>query len=406
MKNIVLNEGYQSSNFFFSRGKDDRIFIKKKSYIDLSNCAGSLILGHNNSLYKSKIKEYLINNSSVCAHPNVHALKFSKTIQKIFPNFAKIIFCNSGTEAVIKALRICEALSKKKYIVSVAGSWHGSVDQLLYFPNKNFTPKPLSAGLKNSEKKNLIFIPYGDEQLSKKILDKKKNNIKCLIVEPIQASLPGDNSKEYLKFIERYCSKNNIFLIFDEIITGVRSDKFSVQNNFNIKPDITIAGKILGGGLPIGIIGITNKIEKLLKKKRAVFFGGTFSGNSFVTFLGNEILNYLIKNKKILKKLNIKAKNFQTELNFFFENKKINARIYRYASLLRIVFTRKKIVNRIQRDFFENQYSKKIKMFMSYLFKNGIYYPSSGVIFFSASTSNKSITHLIKFIKKGILKYF
>ena len=260
----------------------------------------------------------MINNSSVFAHPNVHALKFSKTIKKIFPNFAKIIFCNSGTEAVIKALRICEALSKKKYIVSVAGSWHGSVDQLLYFPNKNFTPKPLSAGLKNSEKKNLIFIPYGDEQLSKKILDKKKNNIKCLIVEPIQASLPGDNSKEYLKFIERYCLKNNIFLIFDEIITGVRSDKFSVQNNFNIKPDITIAGKILGGGLPIGIIGITNKIEKLLKKKPAVFFGGTFSGNSFVTFLGNEILNYLIKNKRILKKLNIKAKYFQTELNFFF----------------------------------------------------------------------------------------
>jgi glutamate-1-semialdehyde aminotransferase len=122
--------------------------------------------------------------------------------------------------------------------------------------------------------------------------------------------------------------------------------------------------------------------------------------------LGNEILNYLIKNKRILKKLNIKAKYFQTELNFFFENKKINARIYRYASLLRIVFTRKKIVNRIQRDFFENQYTKKIKMFRSYLFKNGIYYPSSGVIFFSASTSNKSITYLIKFIKKGILKYF
>ena len=92
MKNIILNEGYQNSKFFFSSGKNDRVFIKKKSFIDLSNCAGSLILGHNNHLYKNKMKEYLIKNNSVFAHPNVHALKFSKTIQKIFPNFAKIIF--------------------------------------------------------------------------------------------------------------------------------------------------------------------------------------------------------------------------------------------------------------------------------------------------------------------------
>jgi glutamate-1-semialdehyde aminotransferase len=152
--------------------------------------------------------------------------------------------------------------------------------------------------------------------------------------------------------------------------------------------------------------GLGSRISEETKKKPAVFFGGTFSGNSFTAFLGNEILNYLIKNKIILKNLNIKAKYFQNELNSFFENKKINVKIYRYASLLRIVFTKKKIVNRIQRDFFENQYSKKIKMFRSYLFKNSIYYPSSGVIFFSASTSNKSIVHLIKFIKKGILKYF
>lgn len=406
MENIILNEGYQNSNSFFSSGKNDKIFIKKKSYIDLSNCAGSLILGHNTSLYKNKIYEYLIKNNSVFAHPNIHALNFSKTIKKVFPNFKKIIFCNSGTEAIIKALRLCQSLSKKKYIISVSGSWHGSVDQLLYSPDKNFRPKPLSAGLKNSERKNLIFIPYGDESKTKKILDKKKKNIKCLIVEPIQASLPGDNSKKYLKFLERYCQKNNIFLIFDEIITGVRSYKYSVQNNFNLKPDISIIGKILGGGLPVGIIGITNRIDKLLKNKPPVFFGGTFSGNSFTTFLGNEILKYLIKNKKILKNLNIKSKYFQKNLNYFLEKKNINAKIYRYSSLLRIVFTKKKIINRIQRDFFENKYSKKIKMFRSYLFKNRIYYPSSGVIFFSASTSRKSIAYVIKFIKKGMLKYF
>jgi glutamate-1-semialdehyde 2,1-aminomutase len=407
MKNIILNEGYQNSAPFFSKGKNDKIFINKKSYIDLSNCAGSLILGHNSFFYKKIIKKYFKNNYSVFSHPNTHALKFSETIKKIFPNFSKIIFCNSGTEAIIKALRICEALSSKKYVASVAGSWHGSVDQLLYYPDKKFLPRPISSGLKATDKKNLIIIPFGDEKLSKKILDKKKNKIKCLIIEPIQASLPGSHSKKYLKFLEKYCKINDIILIFDEIITGVRSDNFSVQNNYSLKPDITIAGKILGGGLPFGIIGISKKIDKFLKEKKLpVFFGGTFSGNSFVTFLGNEILTYLIKNKKKLKELNAKSEFFEKNLNNFFIEKNIDVKIYRYASLLRIVFTRKKIINRIQRDFIENQHSVKIKKFRSYLFRNNIFYSTSGVVFFSIMTSNKSVNNVIKHIKNAIFKYF
>jgi glutamate-1-semialdehyde 2,1-aminomutase len=408
MKNLISNEGYQNSKILFDKGINDKVYIKNKSYIDLSNCAGSLILGHNHRIFKESIKKYLHNNLSIFAHPNLHARNFSQTIKKIFPNFSNIIYCNSGTEAVSKALRISRAINyKKKYIVSVSGSWHGSVDQLLFYPGKKMKPIPLSSGITKNDKKNIIIIPYGDIILSKKILDKKKKNINCLIIEPIQASLPLQNSKKYLKFLEIYCKQNQIILIFDEIITAVRTKNKSVQNNYKIKPDITIIGKIFGGGLPIGIIGITKKIQRDLKKqKRNVFFGGTFSGNSLSTFLGNEIIKYILANKKILKNLDDKAKFFENNLNMFITKNNLDLKIYRYSSILRIVFTKNTVINRIQRDFFETKNTSKIRLFRKYLFKNKIYYSTSGIIFFSSLLSNNSLDYIIRYIKKGFIKYF
>ena len=400
MSNIILNEAYRNSKILFEKGIKDKIYIKRKSYIDLSNCAGSLILGHNNIFYKKILKKYLKKNFSNFAHPNIHAINFSKNIKKIFPSFSKVIFCNSGTEAVFKSLRISRALNKKKYIASVVGSWHGSVDQLLFYPNKKFKTIPLSAGLSNFDKKNLIIIPYGDIKLSKKILEKKKNNINCLIIEPVQASLPLNNSKKYLKFLENYCKKNKIILIFDEIITGVRSDKSSVQNNYKIKPDITTIGKIFGGGMPIGIIGLSSKIKNIIQNQnKKIFFGGTFSGNSLSTFIGNETIKYIMRKKKLLIDLNNKSKYFENVLNKFIDKNNLDLKIYRYASIIRIVYTKNQVINRIQRDFFESKISSKIKSFRKYLFTKNIYYPTSGIIFFSFSSSYSNIDYVIKFIK-------
>jgi len=386
MSNFILNEGYQKTNVFFEEGYKDKIIHQGKAYIDLSNCAGSLILGHNSKIYREILKKYLKINGSNFAHPNSYAVDYSKTIKKIFPRFEKIIFCNSGTEAVTKALRISRTLNKKECIVSVVGSWHGSVDSLLFQPDNKLRPQFLSDGVSNNDKKKIIFIPYNDIEASRKILNKNKNKINSIIIEPIQACLPLNNSKRYLKFLRDFCNKNNSTLIFDEIITGIRSDKNSVQQNYNIKPDITTIGKIAGGGMPIGVIGISQNVDKKIKEKK-IFYGGTFSGNSLSSFVGNETLKYLIKNKTIIKNVNKKSKYFQDILNQFIYINKMNLKIYRYSSILRIVYTKNKIDNRTQRDFFENKISKKIDYFKKFLFQKNIYYPSSGIIFFSEATT-------------------
>ena len=245
------------------------------------------------------------------------------------PNINNVIFCNSGTESVIKSLRLCRAINKKKIIISVTGSWHGSVDQTLYLADEKLSPIPISSGLKKSEGKNLKFIPSNEIKNSKKILDKYKNNINSLIIEPVMGSLPVDNCKKYLKFLENYCKKNKIILIFDEIITGIRSDKSSVQNNYKIKPDITTVGKIFGGGMPIGIIGLNKKIKnKIEVQNKKIFFGGTFSGNSLSTFIGNETIKYIMKKKKLLIDLNNKSKYFQETLNKFIDENNLDLKIY------------------------------------------------------------------------------
>ena len=407
MSNIILNEGYKDYKILFERGENDKIFFKNKAYIDLSNCAGSLILGHNSNVFKKSLKLYLKKKISIFAHPNTHAINFSKNIKKNFPSFSRIIFCNSGAEAVLKSLRISKSLNKKKLTVNVTGSWHGSVDQLLFYPNKYLKPQKLSDGLSLDDKKKLIYIPYNDIEKSSKILNKFKNDINCIIIEPIQACLPLGNTKNYLKFLENFCNKNNITLIFDELITGIRIRPGSIQKKYNINADITAIGKILGGGLPIGVIGISEKINKIIKKKNIkVFFGGTFSANSLSSFVGNETLKFLFKNKRLFSNLNKKCFYFQKSLNQFIIKERIKAKVYRFDSILRIVFSKNEIKNRIQRDFFEKKNIPNIAKFRQYLLENNIYYPSNGVIFLSNSTSYKSINYVLKYIKFGLKKFF
>lgn len=393
---------------FFLKGNNVDIFSNKIKYIDLSMCAGSILLGHNHNIFRKSIKDFLKKKISNFAAPNIYAQKFSYNIKKVLPNTSGIIFCNSGTEAVIKSLRIARALNNKKKIALVSGGWHGSVDQLLFKSGKNFKVERLSNGLTAEFKKNIIIIPYNDINKTKKILNRHKKNISCIIIEPIQGSLPYLEIKGYLKFLEKYSKINKITLIFDEMITGLRTDCSSVQNFFSIKPDISIFGKCFGGGLPIGFISLSKKIRvKMDKMKLKVFFGGTFSGNSINMYVGNEILKYIISNKKkIFKKINNNAEYFTNSLNNFFSEKKIDLKVYRFKSMMRLVYTNQSLKDRYSRDFIEKNKSKSILNFKKFIRDKGIYLPSSGIIFFSYSHSIGNIKYLINIFKTGSLKFF
>jgi glutamate-1-semialdehyde 2,1-aminomutase len=406
--NIILNEGYNNSKLIFDKGNGNKIVVKNKFLYDLSYSSGVIFLGHNHYIFKDSLKECINKKISIFSNPNIYAYKLAKTIKSFFSNFNKVVFCSTGSESVIKALRICRAVSKKNIVVSVVGSWHGSVDQTLFFPKVDLSPVPISSGLKEVDKKNILFIPYNDIDESRKILNKFKNNINCIIIEPVTASLPNKTVGLYLKFLESYCKKERIILIFDEIVTAFRTKKGSVQKQFDIKPDITLIGKILGGGLPIGAIGLSKKVfNKINKLKIPIFFGGTFSANTFSMLVGNNVINYIKNNLTLVDKLINNCEIFENKVNNFIANNNIDAKVYRFDAIVRIVFSKGKIQNRIQRDFLEKKYFKKKDKFIKFLIKKKIHYPKNGIILLSLANNNKKdLNYIIKIICFGLNKYF
>ena len=179
MANNLLNEGYKNNPHIFDRAQGSKVFIKNKKFIDLSFSAGSLILGHQSQIFKKSLKKLLEKKISILAAPNKQAIEYSKVLKKIFPSFSKFIFCSTGSEAVMKSIRLSRALTKKDLIISVTGSWHGSNDKTLFTPNQNtLYPIPMSEGLSKFDQSNIKFIPYNNIKKSLQILRKhKKKNM-------------------------------------------------------------------------------------------------------------------------------------------------------------------------------------------------------------------------------------
>ena len=408
LKSNLLNEGYSSTQLVFDRAEGSYVYVNKKRYIDLSNGAGTVFLGHNNKVFKNSLRNYLKSKLSNFAHPNKAAYEFSKTLKKVFPEFSKFILCSTGAEANLKAIRVARAISKKNLIVNVTGSWHGSVDQLLFHSDSNLKKKALSEGLDSGLKKNLIYVPYNSIKKTRIILNRVKKRISCVIIEPIQGGLPTENCINYLKFLSDFCKKNKIILILDEILSGVRFNCSSIQSIYKIHAPISTFGKILGGSLPIGIIGIKKDIvKKISKNKKKIFFGGTYSGNSLTCFVGNETLKFIIKNKKkIFSKIENTANLFGERVNKFLEKNNIDAKLIRFQSLMRIILSKKNINNRVQRDFFEEKKLVRREKFVNFLKSSGIYFPSNGVITISYSLTKIQLNYLVKKTNEALKKYF
>ena len=204
MKNFVSNEGYKKEKIFFEKGKGSLVFSKNKKFIDLSCGSGTLLLGHSSKIFKSSLRDFLKLNISNFSSPNKYAVLFAQNLKKIYPQFSKFVFCNSGAESNIKAIRLARAITNKNLIISVSGSWHGSIDQFLFNSDYKNRPVKISDGVDPNIKKNIIYIPYNDEKKSLKILNKYKKKASCVIIEPIQGCLPTAEGINYLKFSIAY----------------------------------------------------------------------------------------------------------------------------------------------------------------------------------------------------------
>ena len=283
------------------------IDVDGNKYTDYWMGHWSLILGHGPKKVKELLKKQ-IEKSWMYGTVNEQTVKLSELISKAVPVAEKIRYVTSGTEATMYAVRLARSVTKKKIIAKIDGGWHGYTSDLLKSVNWPFTESE-SSGIINEEK--IISIPYNDLEGSLKILKKHAKDLAGVIIEPVLGGagcIPA--SQDYLKGIQEFVHKNRSLLILDEIVTGFRFRYGCIYPTMKLDPDIVTLGKIIGGGMAIGVICGKKEIMQHAdtndkrKSERSYIGGGTFSANPASMTSGFATLTELKNKNSVYDKIN------------------------------------------------------------------------------------------------------
>src|SRR6202021_2076866 len=291
---------------FIVRGKGSRIWdADENEFIDYVGSWGPLILGHAAPDVLDAIVGAACNGTSFGASTAAEA-DLAELVISAFPHVEKVRFVSSGTEATMSAIRLARGYTKRKYIVKFEGCYHGHSDALLVKAGSGIATLgiPGSAGVPEEFTQLTLALPYNDVSAIERAFDKFKNQIACVIVEPVVGNMgcvpPAPGYLETLRAITR---RDKSLLIFDEVMTGFRLAFGGAQELYGIRPDLTTMGKIIGGGLPVGAYGGPSEIMDLVAPLGPVYQAGTLSGNPLAMAAGFAALSYLRDYKEVYVKL-------------------------------------------------------------------------------------------------------
>lgn len=291
-------KGVGGAPVFFKKGEGAHLIdVDGKRYIDYVGSWGPLILGHCHPQVIAAVEEVLHSGMSFGA-PTELEIKLAEKIISLMPAIEKIRMVNSGTEATMTAIRLARGYTGKNKLIKFNGCYHGHSDGLLVkagsgvltlgIPStpgipKSITEHTLTADFNNLEQTRALFAEYPDD-------------IAAIIVEPIAGNMGFVMPKPgFLQGLRTLCDENNAVLIFDEVMTGFRVGLGGAQAFYNIKPDLTTLGKVIGGGMPVGAIGGLNAIMSYLAPEGPVYQAGTLSGNPLAMAAGLATLTEIEK---------------------------------------------------------------------------------------------------------------
>jgi len=283
---------------FIEKGDGSHIWdADGNEFIDFCCSWGPLILGHNNSKVRSKIIE-AVNLGTSFGAPTKLENELAELILSNNPFIEKIRFVSSGTEAVMSAIRLARGFTGRNKILKFEGCYHGHSDSLLVKAGSGLVTFGISssAGVPESFVNETIVVPLNNFEAVQKAFDEFKNQIACVIIEPV----PANNglllqTKEFLKSLRNICTANGTLLLFDEVISGFRIGFTGAAGHYQIKPDIITYGKIIGGGLPVGAYGASNLIMSHISPDGNVYQAGTLSGNPVAMSAGIAQLTECLK---------------------------------------------------------------------------------------------------------------
>ncbi len=281
---------------FVVRGKGSHIWdADENEYIDYVGSWGPLILGHADPNVLDAIVGAACNGTSFGASTPAEA-DLAELVLSAFPHMQKVRFVSSGTEATMSAIRLARAYTKRKYIVKFEGCYHGHADALLVKAGSGVATLgiPGSAGVPEEFIQFTLALPFNNLSVVEHAFQKYKHQIACVIVEPVVGNMgcvPA--ADDYLVGLRLLTERERSVLIFDEVMTGFRVAWGGAQELYNIQPDLTTMGKIIGGGLPVGAYGGPNEIMNLVAPLGPMYQAGTLSGNPLAMAAGCATLKQL-----------------------------------------------------------------------------------------------------------------
>lgn len=275
--------------YIVSRAEGARVWdVEGNDLIDLVQSYGAIILGHAHPKVTEAIRSAAGDGTSYGA-PTPREMKLAEAIGERVPSCERVRFMNSGTEATSTAVRLARGATGRKRIVTFNGNFHGATDALLAAGGSGLATLglPGTAGVPEEAVANTWVVPYN-------IVPKLDDDVAAVFVEPVAANMGVvAPAKGFLEGLRAECDRVGALLVFDEVITGFRLGTGGAQAKFDVRPDLTCFGKVIGGGLPIGAVGGRRDIMENLTPLGSVFHAGTLAGNPLATAAGLAALNEL-----------------------------------------------------------------------------------------------------------------
>ncbi|MCH6201120.1 glutamate-1-semialdehyde 2,1-aminomutase [Aquiflexum sp. LQ15W] len=396
----------------------DPIFIKRadgayiydeddNAYIELINSWGPMILGHNHPMIKEAIIRALEFGTSYGA-PTSKEVEIAELIASMVPSVEKVRMVNSGTEATMSAIRVARGYTGREKFIKMEGHYHGHGDSFLISAGSGAITmgNPDSPGVTKGTAKDTLLAPYNDLEAIEKLVAANKGEIATLILEPVPGNMGLVLPKEgYLQGLRKICDREEIVLIFDEVMTGFRLAKGGAQELFGVVPDMTTLGKIIGGGLPVGAYGGKKEIMEFVSPAGPVYQAGTLSGNPIAMAAGLTMLKHLNQNPEVYTTLNSIGQKLVKGFRSSLEKHGLNYRINHIGSMYSLFFTDQEVF-----DFESAKKSDTVRFgkYFQAMLKRGIYLAPSQYesLFLSTALTDDLIEKIVQANEESLKESF
>ena len=394
---------------FFKKGLGSKLWdVDGKEYIDYINSWGPMIVGHAHPEVIAAVQAAAANSLSFGA-PTGLELEMAELINKLMPSMEQVRLNSSGTEATMSAIRTARGFTGRDLIVKFEGCYHGHSDGLLVkagsglltFNDENTKGVPDSAGVPLSVAALTLTLEYNNTQQLQDLFDQSGDKLACVIIEPVVGNMnlivP---SMEFLQTLRALCTKHGTVLIFDEVMTGFRVALGGAQALYNITPDMTTLGKVIGGGLPVGAFGGRKDIMQFLAPVGKVYQAGTLSGNPVAVSAGLATLK-LVQKPGFHEKLTAQTSKMVNGLKEVAKNAGVIFNAQNVGGMFGLYFSEHCPLNYAQIAEFNNK--THFNQFFHSMLDSGIYLGPSAFEagFVSAALSDADIVFTIKAAEKA-----